>query len=197
MVLTKFSPALLTAVCPRPDATPADDDPDSIFSHDRDLFYLELVFALARNSDWRPHFSGDGHIDRCISMIAKCCKPKTLHAFYLAGIFLRIAPEQSSVTSLVSITEQQWWEVMLHAWYYASAVIEGDIHCVEFLPVLVEDTKKYMEIASKSDLKRLISRVDDVLEELEGQGSEHGEGITVTVKELRTVAGDKLETFSQ
>ncbi|KAG0698837.1 hypothetical protein DFH29DRAFT_1016976 [Suillus ampliporus] len=197
MVLTKFSPAVLSAVCPRPGATPADDGPDRFFDDNRDLCYVELVFVLARNSAWRPHLSGDGHIDRCISMIARCCECRR-HPFYLAGIFLRIAPEQSSVPSLESITEQQWWEVMLNAWCYASNIIEGDIHCVEFLPILVEGTKKYMEIASKSDLERLIEGVNKVLNRLEKRGSDHGEGAAVTaVKELRTVAGDKLGIFSQ
>ncbi|KAG0696338.1 hypothetical protein DFH29DRAFT_951627, partial [Suillus ampliporus] len=173
---------------------PADYGTDCFFDDDRDLCYLELVFALARNSYWRPHLCGDGHVDRCISIIARCKRRR--HSFYLAGIFLQIAPEQSSITSLESITEQQWWGVMLDAWGYASYIIKGDIHCLEFLPVLVEGTKKYMEIASKSDLEQLIKGVDFVLNILEEPGAEHGEGVAAAV-ELRTVAGDKLETFSQ
>jgi hypothetical protein len=39
----------------------------------------------------------------------------------------------------------------------------------ELLPVLVDDTKKYMQIASKSDLVWLIGRVDRFLERLEGE----------------------------
>ncbi|KAG1726476.1 hypothetical protein EDB19DRAFT_1752325, partial [Suillus lakei] len=192
MVLTKFSPAILSAVRPQPGATSADDDPDCFFHHDRDLCYLELVFALARNPNWHPHLCGDSHIDRCISIIADC--HFVLHAFYLAGILLRIAPDHTSVTSLNSITERQWWDVMRNAWFGVYHTTD-DIHCFELLPVLVEGTKKYMQIASEWDLEGLIGSVSHVLQTLEGRDSEQGggEGVAIAVKELRTVASDMLE----
>ncbi|KAG2036022.1 hypothetical protein BDR03DRAFT_477230 [Suillus americanus] len=194
MILTKFSPAILTAVCPQPGATLSDDDPDRFFHYDRDLCYLELIFALARNSNWHPHLFGDHHVDRCIAIIAKCRFAE--HAFYLAGIFLRIAPGQLSVTSLDSIAEQQWWDMISGAWSYSYRIFD-DIHCLEFLPVLVESTRKYMQIASEYSLEALIRNVDYVLQRLESRDSEQGEGegdnIVVAVKELRTVASDMLE----
>ncbi|KAG0695700.1 hypothetical protein DFH29DRAFT_256904 [Suillus ampliporus] len=196
MVLTKFSPAVLTAVCPRPDATPADDGSDCFFDDPR-LALSPTGLCPGEEFQLALHLVGGGHIDRCISIIANCCEPYTSHAFYLAGIFLRIAPEQSSVTLLESITEQQWCDVMLNAWSCASDIIEGgDIHGVEFLPVLVEGTKKYMRIALQSDLAQLIWGVDRVLEELE-RGSEQREGAAIAVKELRIVASDKLEKLRQ
>ncbi|KAG2116799.1 hypothetical protein DEU56DRAFT_839853 [Suillus clintonianus] len=193
MVLTKLSPAILTAVCPRPGATPADDGPDHSLDYERDSCYLELVFALAMNSNWHSHLSGDHHIEQCISMIAACRFMP--HVIYLAGILLQIAPEQWSATSLDSITEREWWELMSSAWRYAYRVI-GDIHCFEFLPVLVEGTKKYMRVASAFDLGQLIRDVDGTLETLERLYSEQGEqreGVAVAVKEFRTVASDMLE----
>ncbi|KAG2340999.1 hypothetical protein BDR05DRAFT_486992 [Suillus weaverae] len=190
MILTKFSPAILTAVCPQPGATLSDDDPDRFFRHARDLCYLELVFALARNSNWHPNLFGDHHIDRCISMIVEC-GPYASHAFYLAGILLRVAPEQLSVTPLDAITEQQWWGMMRDAWFPSHHMI-NDIHCFEFLPVLVEGTKRHMQIASEFDLKRLISNVDYFLEARDSEKGE-GEGVVVAVKEFRTVASDMLE----
>ncbi|KAG1720250.1 hypothetical protein EDB19DRAFT_1778119 [Suillus lakei] len=191
MVLTKFLPAILSAVRPQPGATSADDDPDRFFHRDRDLCYLELVFALARNPNWHPHLCGDSHIDRCISIIANCLGS---HAFYLAGILLRIAPDHTSVTSLDSITERQWWDVTSNAWFIAYHIID-DIHYFDILPVLVEGTKKYMQIASERDLEELIRNVDRVLQALEGRDSEQGEGegVTIAVKELRTVASDMLQ----
>ncbi|KAG1723952.1 hypothetical protein EDB19DRAFT_1834407 [Suillus lakei] len=79
------------------------------------------------------------------------------------------------------------------------------------------ETKKYMQTTSKSDLEQLISNVDRVLEGLEMrqemrqqemrwqemelelglemQSLEQGEGITIVVKELRTVARSMLENF--
>jgi hypothetical protein len=107
MILTKLSPAILSVVRPRQSATPADGIFHSFFDYyDRDLCYVQLVFALARNSKWHPHLSMDHHIDWCISMIAECCESSLEHPFYIAGILLQITPEQMSATSFASITDQ-------------------------------------------------------------------------------------------
>ncbi|KAG2138591.1 uncharacterized protein EDB93DRAFT_716599 [Suillus bovinus] len=190
MILTKLSPAILIAACPQPDdATLSDDGPDPFFHYDRDLCYLELLFALARNSKWHPHLFRDHHIDRCIGIIAHCRFGP--HAFYLAGILLRIAPEQLSVTSLDFITGQ-WWNIISDAWSGTSSIMRiDDARFFEFLPVLVEGTKKYMHIAY--GLQYLITKVDYVLGLLERRYSEQGEGLAVAVKELRTVASEMLE----
>ncbi|KAG1838302.1 hypothetical protein DFJ58DRAFT_917228 [Suillus subalutaceus] len=169
MVLTKLSPAILTAVCPQPGATPTDGDPDCFFHRDRDLCYLELIFALARNSYWHP-----------------------------PGIFLRMPSEQVSVTSLSSIADQQWWDMMRKAWCCAFLTI-GNPHCVEFLPVLVEGTKKYMRIASRPDLEQLINDMDDLMESLGKPGLlEQREGVAVAaVKELREIAKDNITLLAR
>jgi hypothetical protein len=228
IVLTKLSPAILSVVCLPPGATP-EEYPDRLSNFDCDLCYLELVFAFARNSDWHPHLSEDRHIDRCISMIPDYCNSEspTDHAFYIAGIFLRITPEHQSVTSLDSVTEQQWWDVMRSVWIQRPYNILGT-RDFELLPVLVDSTKKYMQITSKSDLEKLIGRVDQFLEILEGdmqrkrqlqemrlrmgpemrlemglemqpemQSLEQIEGIVIAVKELRTAASNMLESFGQ
>jgi hypothetical protein len=194
MLLTDFSPAILTAVCPQPGAILSDNDPDRFFHSHRDSCYLKLIFALARNPNWHPQLFRDHHIDRCISIIAQ--RDWLQHSFYLAGIFLRIAPERLSVTPLDSITEQQWWDMMRSAWFWAYDSID-DIHCFEFLSVLVEGTKRHMQIDSDYDLERLISNVDCTLDVLERRDLKQGEGererVTVAVKELRAVASDMLE----
>jgi hypothetical protein len=216
MILTKLSPAILSVVCPHPSTTPDDDGTDSPFDYHRDLCYLELVCALARNSDWHPHLSGDRHLDRCISMIPEHCVSGFYghHAFYIAGILLRIAPVQTSDTSLDSVTEQQWWDVMRSAWN-SLPYDSHKTHNFELL-VLMDGTKKYMHIASKSDLEQLIRGVDRFLERLEREiqmkrqwqemglemgsemeGLEQEEGVTVAVKELRTAASNVLESFGQ
>jgi hypothetical protein len=193
-ILTEFTPAILTTVCSKPGATiddDDDDDPDRAFNYDRDLCYLELVFTLAGNPHWHPHLSGD-HINRCISMITTY--KFTSHAFYLAGILLRITPEQLSVTSLDSITGQQWWDLMRGAWLHANYNID-DKQCFEFLPILVEGTKRYIQNAPEYGLGDLIIYVDNVLHILEGRDSKQGErdDVAVAVKELRSVASDMLE----
>ncbi|KAG2749238.1 hypothetical protein P692DRAFT_20732096, partial [Suillus brevipes Sb2] len=188
VILTKFSPAILTAVGPQPGATLASIDLDPFLRSECDLCYLQLVFTLSRNSRWHPHLLEDHHIDRCISMIGGCTSYPP-HNFYLTGIFLRIAPEQLSVTSLDSITEQQWWSIVKSAWIWAPRTIE-DIHCFEFLPALVEGTKRYMQIAVEHELEGLIRNVDRVLAR---RDSDQGEGVAVAVKELRIVASDMLE----
>ncbi|KIK35148.1 hypothetical protein CY34DRAFT_597232 [Suillus luteus UH-Slu-Lm8-n1] len=187
MVLTNFSPSILTAVCPQPSA-----DPDRFFDYGRDLCYLELIFALARNSQWRPHLHCQ--IDRAIGMIEVCYEMHGIQAFYLVGIFLQMTSEEVSVTSLSSITERQWWDMMTKAWYSAYRTID-DTPCVEFLPVLVEGTK-YMHIASKLELKQLIRDVDSLIRMVERQGLlEHRERVAA-MKELSVVANDMLAKFS-
>jgi hypothetical protein len=194
MVLTNFSPAILTAVCPQPGATPTDNGPDRPFHPDRDLCYLELIFALARNFSWRPHLYCQ--IDHAIRMIAVCCESHEPHAFYLVGIFLRMTSEQVSAASLTSITERQWWDMMRKAWYLAHRTI-GNTHCIELLPVLVEGTKRHMSIASKYHLEQLVNNVDALIEKLGKQGLlEESEGVAVAVKELRGLAKDKLDSLN-
>ncbi|KAG2737595.1 hypothetical protein P692DRAFT_20883401 [Suillus brevipes Sb2] len=195
IALTNFSPAVLTAVCPQPGATPTDTGPDCFFDGARELCYLELIFALARNSQWRPHLYS--HVDRAIEIIEVCCGSRWIHAFYLVGIFLRMTSEEVLVTSLSTITKRQWWDMMGKAWN--PAVLTADnTHCVEFLPVLVEGTKKYMHIASMPELIQLISDVDDLIRSVERQGLlEHRERATVAMKELSGVANDMLANFSK
>jgi len=194
MVLTKLSPAILTTVCPRPGTTLA-NDPHHFFHDDRDMCYLTLIFALARNSSWQARLIGDHHIDRCISMIAKYCEPYMLHLFYLSGIFLRISPKQLSVASLDVVTEQQWLYMIRWAWYYAKFGTD-DIHCFEFLPVLVEGTKRHMQNASKDDLEDLDGRVDRVLEVLENRDSKRGEGesVVLAVKKFSDLLKESLNS---
>jgi hypothetical protein len=192
MVLTNFSPAILSAVCPQPGATPTNTGPERFFDDDRDLCYLGLIFSLARNSQWRPHLYCQ--IDRAIGMIAKCLYG--VHVFYLVGIFLRLTSEEVSVPSLSSITERQWWDMMRKAWYHAYRTID-DTRCVEFLPVLVEGTKKYIHITSKPKLEQLIKDVDDLIRRVGRQGLlEHRESVAA-MKELSGVANDTLAKFSK
>jgi len=133
------------------------------------------------------------------------------HPFFVAGILLQITPEQTSVTSLDSVTEQQWWDVMRSAWVFPRYNID-DARYLKLLLVLVDGTKKYMQIASKSDLEQLIENVDDFVERSERdirrkrrlheigqeiQDSEQGEGVIIAAKELRTAASNMLERFGQ
>ncbi|KIK40244.1 hypothetical protein CY34DRAFT_807409 [Suillus luteus UH-Slu-Lm8-n1] len=101
-----------------------------------------------------------------------------------------------SATSFASITDQQGWKMLTSAWSHVCHIID-DIHCFELLPVLAEGAKKYMQIASKSDLERLVKNVDRVLETLERRGSEQGGSVVDAVKELGNVASDKLKSFGQ
>jgi len=198
IVLTKFSPSILTTVCPRPGTTLANDS-HHFFDYNRDLCYLKLIFALARNPKWHPHLLEDHHIDRCISIIGEYCDSYVPHAFYLVGILLRMAPEQLSVIPLDAIAEQQWWGMMRTAWSYAdSQAVIDDIHCFEFLPILVEGTKRHIQNASEDDLERLVRYVDNVLKALEKRNSAQGEGegVVVAVKEFGTVVSDMLEEFA-
>ncbi|KAG1906366.1 uncharacterized protein F5891DRAFT_1005344 [Suillus fuscotomentosus] len=209
MILTKLSPAILSVPCPHLGTTPVNNDPGSFFNYRRDLCYLRLVFALARNSDWHPHLLRDHHIDWCISMIPWYCNSSYCeHAFFVAGILLQTTPEQTSVISLNSVTERQWWDVMRSTW----SNLPGDINNARYfklLLVLVDRKKKYMQIASKSDLEQLTPNMNHFVERLEGhirlkrqlgheiQDLEQREGIFIAAKELRTTASNMLERFGQ
>ncbi|KAG2057901.1 hypothetical protein BDR06DRAFT_128620 [Suillus hirtellus] len=160
MISTEFFPAILTAVCPQPCGTLSDDGPDCFFHYDRDLCYLKLIFTLASNR--YLHLCWDSHTDRCIQIIAECCESHMPHAFYLAGIFLLIAPEQLSDTPLDSITEQQWWDMISVAWLHADDIVD-EKHCFEFLPVLVHGTKNYMHIAPENGENQSGERVSPPL----------------------------------
>ncbi|KAG1762560.1 hypothetical protein EDD22DRAFT_953058 [Suillus occidentalis] len=113
MILTKLPPAILSVVFLHTSTTPADDGPDSFLIIDVTCA-ISNWSALVRNSDWHLRLYGDRQIDRCISMIPEYCdfEPPMEHAFYKASILLRIAPEQTSDTSLDSVTEQRWWDVL-------------------------------------------------------------------------------------
>ncbi|KAG1820663.1 hypothetical protein EV424DRAFT_1347163 [Suillus variegatus] len=149
------------------------------------------------------------NLSPAIIMIPKYCNSEyySQHAFCIAGILLRIAPEQTSDTSLDSVTEQQWWDMMRCVWYYLPYIIRETRDSK--LLVFVDRTKKYMQIASKSSLEiqNLIGKVDDVLKSMEPeippevglnmQGLEQAEGFTIAVKDLRTVASNMLDSVVQ
>ncbi|KAG2082070.1 uncharacterized protein F5147DRAFT_660589 [Suillus discolor] len=197
--ISNFKPLMLP---PSPSCTtPANDDPDLFFNDGRDLCYLRLVFALAGNSNWHPHLFRDCHIDWCISMIPQYC-----NASYYEHPFF------TSVTSLDSVTEQQWWDMMRSVWIYPRYDIDN-ARTFKLLLVFVNCTKKYMQIASKSDLEQLIENVDEFVERLEQdirwkrrlheigqetQDLEQGEGVIFTAKELRTTASNMMvESFEK
>ncbi|KAG2130558.1 hypothetical protein BD769DRAFT_1452976 [Suillus cothurnatus] len=123
-------------------------------------------------------------------MIPDYCSSEssTQHTFYMAGIFLRITPEHQSVTLLDLVTEQQWWDMMRSAWIRLPYDILGK-RDFELLPVLVDSTKKYMQIASKSDLEELIERVDWLLERLEGEMQ-----LKRQLQEMRLRAGPEMRS---
>ncbi|KAG1832872.1 hypothetical protein DFJ58DRAFT_822754, partial [Suillus subalutaceus] len=190
IVLTKLSPTISVRT------TPANDGPEPLFRLSPRFMLSELVFALARNSNCTAFPNHPHH-----------------HAFYIAGIFLRITPEQKSDTSLDSVTGQQC------AWNSVLYDIDNP-RGFELLPVLVDWHEEVYGDASKSDLEGLIGKVDRFLERLEEelqwkrrwqemrlrlemgpemglemQGLEQGEGIIIAVKELRTAASNMLESF--
>jgi hypothetical protein len=115
------------------------------------------------------------------------------HAFYLAGIFLRTTSEELSDTSLSSITEQQWWDMMRKAWNLAFLTIDI-ASCVEFLPVLVKGTEKYMRTPPKSDLEELIKDLDVLIRRLERRDvPEQRDSDRVAVADMKGLRNEVLE----
>ncbi|KAJ8582770.1 hypothetical protein M405DRAFT_830095 [Rhizopogon salebrosus TDB-379] len=108
--------------------------------------YLQIIFTLVKGPDWLPILIEDGHIERCITLIGIGLDYDS--AFYLAGILFSIqvaSPEQAASCS--AITNEQWWELTVEAWYSIHSY-EGQYKyrddSVEILASLVKGTEMHM-----------------------------------------------------
>jgi hypothetical protein len=106
MTLSELSPALLAA------AFHGGSEGPSIHINN----YLQIIFTLAKGSDWLPILIKDGHIERCITLIG--ISPYHYDsAFYLAGILLSVqgASLEQATTCCSAITNDQWWKLIMEA----------------------------------------------------------------------------------
>jgi hypothetical protein len=137
MILSELSPALLKA------AFHGGSEDRSIHINN----YLQIIFALAKGSDWLPILIEDGHIERCITLIGIDSPDDS--AFYLAGILLsiRVASLEQAVTCCSAITKNQWWKLMMGAWSTIESyngLYDYRDDGVEILASLIKGTEMHM-----------------------------------------------------
>ncbi|KAJ8588989.1 hypothetical protein M405DRAFT_229586 [Rhizopogon salebrosus TDB-379] len=138
MILSELSPALLTAAFHGGFEGPSIDINN----------YLQIIFTLAKGSDWLPILIKDGHIERCIKLIGI----GAFHydsGFYLAGILLSVqgASLQQATTCCSAITNDQWWELMIKGWQsieYCDSQYSYRDDGVEILASLLKGTEMHM-----------------------------------------------------
>jgi hypothetical protein len=169
--------ALLTAtefVAPQPKELS-----DSLVDFGRDYLYLQLIFTLAGQSDWREKLDKAGHIDRCISLLdhvtndLKNYSPNSLepietHPYYLAGTLIRMNTAENYRSSDFMISELEWWKLLKGAW---SAMWWNNLYRedepLQALPDIAKYTLEALEMEpAKYDSSSLVRLVDRIYEAL-------------------------------
>ncbi|KAG2152575.1 uncharacterized protein EDB93DRAFT_1137306 [Suillus bovinus] len=170
-LLTKLAPALSTATKP---GSPQkfDDKPDTVFDPRRDGCYLRLIFALAKQSDWRAQLKRAGHIDRCIYLldhvIGNADLSVTSHPYYLAGTLIRMNASGAAVPTPPSlphnISERVCWNLIKGAWCAMdSNVLHLEEEAVEALPDMVTYTLDLLKTPTAFyDTKSLVLPVNRI-----------------------------------
>lgn len=160
--LLALSPAILTAISPSVEGSHG-----VLFDEGRDGCYLKLLFTLVKNPAWCSRLSLDDHINRCISLMAEAADSNP-HAFYLAGIFLRI----TAVSKVLELPLDDMFSraklspLVPGAWdAFPSVYLSGNDDCVEILPDLTELTLEYIPL-DRFALETLHERIDWVLDVL-------------------------------
>ncbi|KAG1744827.1 hypothetical protein EDB19DRAFT_1826961 [Suillus lakei] len=88
-LMDELSCALLTAMTSGPDVS---------FHHDRQIYYLHLIFSLTRNNRWCQHLIHDGHLERCISLADEVCRRQVWYiGCHLPAIFSHIIPSGNDI----------------------------------------------------------------------------------------------------
>ncbi|KAG0700508.1 hypothetical protein DFH29DRAFT_931871 [Suillus ampliporus] len=172
---------------------------EEFFNARRDLCFLRLVFALARNPDWQHSLVSNDCVQRCVAIIEPSLRCY-LHPFYLVGFFFRIAPSEPM------ITEEQWCQLTKEAWHAAATtnVLLVDDDGIAVLPALVESSRKHLTggRASKDYLKQMDHHVASALKMLERRMQSHGDpsqektftqDVILLVQGLKSVVHEVLE----
>ncbi|KAG2156695.1 uncharacterized protein EDB93DRAFT_928207 [Suillus bovinus] len=197
-LLKELAPALFTAAKP---IAPQryDDDPDALFNSRRDGCYLQLIFTLAKQSDWSAYLRRAGHMERCTSLLDHVIKnsnsmSSASHPYYLAGALIRMnAPGSYGSPGFArNMTELEWWELLKAAW---SAMYWNHLHredeIVEALPDIVTYTLDLLKTpTARYDAASLARWVDRIYKGL--REDEAKPGILSAVKFLRDALSGKV-----
>jgi hypothetical protein len=136
LLLTKLSPAILTATRPDPGARHVESDPD----YWRDDAYLRVITALASNSQWCTRILTDGHIEHCIFTLQNPGKDSAA-PFHLAAIFGHVRAQSPDAPAFDAVTEVQFSCLAKLAW---QSILDFKLYdedeCIRAFPTVVDFT---------------------------------------------------------
>jgi hypothetical protein len=168
MLLTKLSPALLTALRPAPAAGRCQvGETDVNFDYWRDDAYLRLILALTSNPQWCKRLVSDRHIEQCILLLNNLEENSESPAsFHLAAIFGRVRSSSPDVarTAFEAVTADQFPFLVKSAWKAALDLkLYEEAECISAFPAVIEcaDQKDIL-----ADLGEIRKNVGLVLEKL-------------------------------
>ncbi|KAG2143594.1 hypothetical protein DEU56DRAFT_791453 [Suillus clintonianus] len=172
LLLTKFSPALLTAICPQTSTRAAshpEDEPVANFNYWRDHAYLRLIIALTSNVEWCKRLVVDRHIGYCISILNNLDEQSPA-PFHLAAIFgqLRSSSPDAAGAAFEAVTDEQLPSLVKLAWQAALDLkLYDEAECINDFPAVIKCTEP-MDITAP-DLEDIRRNVGLVMEKLKKQ----------------------------
>jgi hypothetical protein len=153
---------------------------ESARSLERDLCYIQIIFALRQACQWDEYLANDGHLERCARIAATLANEnRSGHtrvlsqlnaghlALYLAAI---LAGEQCHATfstdaagiSTPMDTDDLCWKLIRKAWAFASLQrLDEGVHRV--VPVLVQHTVRHMKGRQQNVSRSMEAAVSKVL----------------------------------
>ncbi|KAJ8590455.1 hypothetical protein M405DRAFT_161598 [Rhizopogon salebrosus TDB-379] len=193
---SELPPALLTIFYPNGE--------ENSFDADHDVHYLRFISALAKVYHYNHGlFEEQGLIKKCIKIVLHNSSPDDGHIkipstclFYLAGIFLRIAPPERAASYFSDLTNKHWWDLVKGAWH---AVDEYDrlSDADDILAALVMGTSTYMSSnAPRGDLEVLRKLLGNALYQL-GSRPLPDQNIVSAVRGLKDKVRRRLEATGQ
>lgn len=168
-LLTEFSPALLTAICPVcPADRHEDDELDVNFNYWRDDAYLRLIMALASNTEWCKRLVTDRHIGHCIYILNNLEENSESSApFHLAAIFGRVRSSNpdAAETTFEAVTADQFPSLVKSAWQAALDLkLYNEAECITAFPAIIKCAEQ--QDIPAADTREIRKNVGQVMEKL-------------------------------
>ncbi|KAH7925323.1 hypothetical protein BV22DRAFT_442856 [Leucogyrophana mollusca] len=140
-----LSSAALTDILPA-ENTSDTDSLDRFLYYDRDLHYLQILYALAQNPDgiWDCHLHDHGHFDRCLSVARLDASEFRMLSPYLVGVVESLEARGAELDFLDDFDQELRSRHLRDAWFdlcYSLGEDSGDIQEHEdVLPALIAFT---------------------------------------------------------
>lgn len=168
ILLTKLSPALLTAIRPACAAGRHEDDETGVnFNYWRDDAYLRLILALTSNPQWCKRLVADRHIEQCILILNNLDK-NSAAPFHLAAIFGRVrsSSPDAAGAAFEAVTADEFPLLVKSAWKAALDLkLYNEAECITAFPAIIECAEQ-KDILAATDLGEIRKNVGLVMEKL-------------------------------